>query len=156
MYQYENASGIAWNSRFAGEPCLPHGIKGIFITGGASIGTNCVIFQQVTIGENDLPHSKGCGSPTIGNNCYIGAGAKIIGNVRVGNNVVIGANAVVYKDVPDNSVVLFGEQKVVTHEAPLDTRHYSWRGKWTYYSNGKWHPVTDQLILAKLFQSLST
>ena len=33
---------------------------------------------------------------------YIGAGAKIIGNIHVGNNVLIGANAVITKNIPDN------------------------------------------------------
>lgn len=45
------------------------------------------------------------GSPIIGNNVLLFAGAKIIWNVRIGNNVVVGANAVVTHDVPDNAVV---------------------------------------------------
>lgn len=111
FYQYENNSSVAWNSIFKGTPCLPHGMKSIFISGGAIIGRNCVIFQQVTIGSNTLPDSKGIGAPVIGDNCYIGAGAKIIGNVKIGDNVRIGANAIVYKDVPNNSVVLSGEHE---------------------------------------------
>ena len=156
-YQFEHGSLIAWNTQFAGPPCLPHGIDGIFVHGGASIGRNCVIFQQVTIGENGLPGSKGLGIPTIGDNCYIGAGAKIIGKVRVGNNVLIGANAVVHRDVPDNSVVLAGEQKVITREALQDTRHYTRRGPhqpWVYFDDGHWLPVTDQDALAKLSENL--
>ena len=46
------------------------------------------------------------GYPVIGDNVYIGPGAKVIGNVYVGNNVAIGANCVVTKNVPDNSVVV--------------------------------------------------
>ncbi len=45
------------------------------------------------------------GYPSIGNQCFIGAGAKIIGNVIIGDNVVIGANAVVTKDIPSGSIV---------------------------------------------------
>ena len=41
----------------------------------------------------------------IGDNCYMGLGAKIFGEVTIGNNVIIGANAVVVKDIPDNCVV---------------------------------------------------
>lgn len=150
LYQYENNSSIAWNSTFHGTPCLPHGEKSIFVSGGATIGRNCVIFQQVTIGSNSLPDSKGIGAPTIGDNCYIGAGAKIIGKVRVGNNVRIGANAVVYKDVPDNSVVLSGEQRTITKEFPPDNRFYSFHGRWVYFDDSKWLPVTDKAVLAKL------
>lgn len=153
-YQYENGSSIAYNSRFIGLPCFPHGMKSIFISGGALIGRNCVIFQQVTIGSNTLPDSKGIGAPVIGDNCYIGAGAKIIGNVRIGNNVRIGANVVVYKDVPDNSLVLSGEQKVVVKEVALNNRFYSHHGKWVYFDDGEYVAVIDEIILSKLNANL--
>lgn len=150
FYQYENNSSIAFNSTFLGEPCLPHGIKGIFVSGGATIGRNCVLFHQVTIGSNTIPDSKGTGAPTIGDNCYIGSGAKIIGNVTIGNNVRIGANVVVYKDVADNSVVLAGEQRTIRKDKALDNRFYSFRGRWVYYDNAKWIAVSDKDILSKL------
>lgn len=59
-----------------------------------SIGENCWINQQVTIGHNghDDP-------PVIGDNVMITCGAKILGNITVGDNALIGANAVVVKDV---------------------------------------------------------
>ena len=150
LYQYENNSSIAWNSTFEGIPCFPHGMKSIFVSGDAIIGSNCVIFQQVTIGSNTLPGSKGTGAPRIGKNCYIGAGAKIVGNVKIGNNVRIGANAVVYKDVPDNSVVLSAEQRTITKDRPLDNRFYSFHGRWVYYDNSEWILVTDKVILSEL------
>jgi serine O-acetyltransferase len=140
LYQYENGSSIAWNSTFAGEPCFPHGMKSIFVSGGAKIGRNCVIFQGVTIGSVTLAGAKKAGAPTIGDGVYIGAGAKIVGKVIVGNNVRIGANAVVYRDVPDNSIVVSGEQRVITKAEALDNRYYSWRqGRWVYFYDGKWH-----------------
>lgn len=150
LYQYENGSSVAWNSYFAGVPCFPHGMKSIFISGGAIIGRNCVIFQQVTIGSNAIPESKGIGAPVIGDNCYIGAGAKIIGNVKVGNNVRIGANVVVYADVPDNCVVLSGEQKNVVREGVLDNRFYSFHGHWVYFNDGRYFPVVNVLTLGRL------
>ena len=39
----------------------PHGFYGIFISQKAKIGIDCVIYQQVTIGLNDLPNSRGGG-----------------------------------------------------------------------------------------------
>lgn len=150
LYQYENNSSIAWNSSFETPPCLPHGIKSIFVSGDAKIGRNCVIFQQVTIGSNTLSDSKGAGAPVIGDNCYIGAGAKVIGSVKIGNNVRIGANAVVYKDVPDNSVVLSGEQKTITKSQPLDNRFYSFHGRWVYWEDSRWHPVLDNDLISRL------
>jgi serine O-acetyltransferase len=141
LYQYENGSSIAWNSTFSGEPCFPHGMKSIFISGDAKVGQNCVIFQQVTIGSITLADTGSAGAPTIGDNVYIGAGAKIVGGVTVGHNVRIGANAVVYRDVPDNSVVVCGAQRVIVKEKALDNRYYSrLRSGWVYYDNGKWIP----------------
>ncbi len=72
-------SEIPLSATFASEPTFPHGMKGIFVSSGAIIGDNCVIFQQVTIGSNTLRDSKGYGAPQIGNNVFIGAGAKIVG-----------------------------------------------------------------------------
>ena len=46
------------------------------------------------------------GYPTLGDNVYIGAGAKIIGPITIGDNVKIGANAVVSKNVPSNCTVI--------------------------------------------------
>jgi len=69
--------------------------------GAKSIGKNCWINQQVTIGHTDRSHG-----PIIGDNVFIHAGAKVLGPIRIGDNVKIGANALVLKDIPDNSVVI--------------------------------------------------
>ncbi|WP_053375561.1 serine O-acetyltransferase [Paenibacillus sp. FJAT-27812] len=76
---------------------------GIVISSKAKIGDNCVIMQGVTIGASNRGKSKGV--PTIGNNVYMGAGAKIIGAITIGDHAAIGANAVVTRDVPNNGVV---------------------------------------------------
>jgi len=76
--------------------------------GARSIGKNCTIFQQVTLGAAGKE-----GFPTILDNVTIYAGAVVIGNVTIGNNSVIGANATVYKNVPDNSTVLPGTSKIM-------------------------------------------
>jgi serine O-acetyltransferase len=135
-------SWISENAHFESAPCFPHGIYGIFISGGVSIGSNCIIFQQVTIGSNTLIDSSGLGAPVISGNCYIGAGAKVIGEVKVGRNVRIGANAVVVRDVPDNSIVTSGEQRVITKDDPLNNRFYhKYKDQWRYFDNGTWLPV---------------
>ena len=67
----------------------------------ARIGKNVILNPLVVIGHK-VP---GGGCPVIGDNCFIGAGARIFGNIRIGNNVTIAPNAVVVKDVPDNSTV---------------------------------------------------
>lgn len=91
----------------------PHGLSGIYISKQAKLGKNCTIFQQVTIGINDIQSSKHFGAPIIGNNVYIGAGAKIIGKVKVGNNVNIGANCIVTEDIPNNSTVVMPHPRII-------------------------------------------
>ena len=59
-----------------------------------SVGENCWINQQVTIGYNG--HGR---PPIIGNNVMITCGAKVLGSITVGDGAVIGANAVVIRDV---------------------------------------------------------
>lgn len=104
---------------------FPHGITGIFISCEATIGDGCTIFQQVTIGSNTLPNSKSSGIPIIGKNCYIGAGAKIIGNVKIGDNCRIGANTTVTKDIPDNSTVVGAKFRIISHNEKLNNHFVS-------------------------------
>lgn len=67
------------------------------------IGKNCTILPGVVIGNKYLERDDSW--VIIGDNCYIGLGAKIFGNIKIGNNVTVGANAVVTHDIPDNAVV---------------------------------------------------
>ncbi len=108
-----NAS-IPRSVQIAGKPVFPHGINGVFISANAKIGKECTIFHQVTIGSNTLDSSKNCGAPVVGDNVFIGCGAKIIGGVTIGNNVRIGANCVVVEDVADNCTVVMQKPRVIT------------------------------------------
>ena len=82
-------------------------LKGIVIAAGAIIGRNCFLEHQVTIGR-----SRG-GAPVVGDNVYIGPGAKIFGGIHIGNNVRIGANCVVFEDIPDNATVVLPKPRVI-------------------------------------------
>ena len=73
----------------------------IIVNQDVRIGENCTLYPGVLIGQKD----KGL-VPVIGNNVFIGAGTKIIGDVQIGNNVIIGQNCVVTKNIPDNKVVV--------------------------------------------------
>lgn len=67
------------------------------------IGKNLTLLPGVVIGNKNLIDDDSW--VTIGDNCYLGLGAKIFGQVTIGDNVVIGANSVVTKDIPNNCVV---------------------------------------------------
>ncbi len=121
LMQKHNAN-IPYTTQIDGVPTFPHGLCGIFISAGAKLGKDCVIFHQVTIGSNTLPGSKGQGFPTLGDNVYIGAGAKIIGNVNIGNNVRIGANCVVTTDIPDNATVVLERPRVILRQETQNNR----------------------------------
>ncbi len=148
-YFFKHGSRIEYDSKFKGIPILPHGPAGIFISGGARIGKNVVIFQQVTIGSNTLNDTRNNGSPTIGDNVYIGCGAKIIGKVHIGNNCRIGANAAVYTDLPPHSVAVQASTRII-QKNDLDNRHYSFcHGKWFYYVDGQMVEDKNKQFLTK-------
>jgi len=99
-------------AQFTGVPVLPHGLHGIFISRYAKIGSECQIYQNVTIGEVDRS------APEIGDRCLIGAGAVIVGGIRVGNDVKIGAGAAVSTDVPDGCTVVAQPARIIPREVP--------------------------------------
>jgi serine O-acetyltransferase len=76
--------------------------SGIVIRG--DFGDFCSVGQCVTVGTKGA--GKSDGYPKFADNVYIGAGAKVIGNIDIGSNVVIGANSVVTKSIPGNSLAV--------------------------------------------------
>lgn len=86
---------------------------GIVIGPDVVLGRNCNISQGVTLGAAAKEGRRG--SPVVGDNCYFGAGAVVIGPVRIGNNVAVGANAVVTSDVPDNATVVGAPARVINY-----------------------------------------
>ena len=55
-----------------------------------------LIAEAVVIGDNNGR------SPVLGNDIFVGSGAKIIGGLSIGDRVRIGANAVVLINLPDD------------------------------------------------------
>jgi serine O-acetyltransferase len=86
--------------------------SGVVINGTVRGGRNVCVEHQVTIGAERRQ------SPTIGDDVFIGAGAKIIGAVTIGDGARIGANAVVVEDVPKYCTVVGIPARIVRRRAP--------------------------------------
>jgi serine O-acetyltransferase len=73
------------------------------------IGANCFAHQGVTVGWRDEQSRP----PVLGDDVYLGAGAKVLGPITLGDGVMVGANAVVIEDVPPGSTVAGVPARVV-------------------------------------------
>ena len=82
---------------------IDHGM-GVVIGETAVIGTNCLLYQGVTLGGTGKEHGKR--HPTLMNNVVVGAGAKVLGAIKVGENTRIGAGSVVLRNVDADSTVV--------------------------------------------------
>jgi serine O-acetyltransferase len=82
---------------------IDHGM-GVVIGETAIVGDDCTLYQGVTLGGTGKEHGKR--HPTLGNNVFIGAGARILGNITIGENCRVGAGSVVLNNVPPNSTVV--------------------------------------------------
>lgn len=87
---------------------LAHNGLGVVIHDKCVIGRSCVIQANAVLGGK-----SGEGGPHIGDYCYIGAGAVVLGEIEIGNDVIIGANAVVTHSIPPESVVVGIPGKVI-------------------------------------------
>ena len=77
----------------------------IVVHPNARIGANCRLHVDVVIGTRPGPVDL---VPTIGDNCYIGPGAKIFGDVVIGDNTAIGANSVVNRSFAQGNMTIAG------------------------------------------------
>lgn len=80
----------------------------IVVNTNARIGKNCRIHACTNIGASGGKPE----APQIGDNVYIGPGAKIYGNIKIGNNIAISANAVVNKSFEEDGILLAGNPAV--------------------------------------------
>ena len=106
--QLQSKSGLSFPHN---GPCV--------INSSAIIGHNCTIHPNVLIGGD-----RGKGAPVIGDNVFIGNGAKIIGNCNIGSWVFIAPGAVITKDVPDGSVVGFGLNNILNSDGRRHVKMY--------------------------------
>lgn len=98
--------------RFGRNLRLPHP-NGVVFHSQVVIGDDCMVMQQVTLGQ-----LASGGLPVVGSRVYIGAGAKVLGPVKVGDDAQIGANAVVLTDVPTGATAVGVPARIVNRSGP--------------------------------------
>lgn len=79
----------------------------------ARVGRNCRLHPSTSIGDYN-------GVPRLGDNVYIGPGAKIYGSVTLGNNVAVGANAVVNKSFGSNVTLGGVPARIVAEKGAME------------------------------------
>lgn len=99
LNKWINGCVIGVGASFGPGLVLIHPI-GVVINSSVRGGRNVQIESSVVIGDN-----RG-GSPTLGNDVFLGSGAKVIGPLHIGDGARVGANAVVLKDVPSGATAV--------------------------------------------------
>jgi serine O-acetyltransferase len=75
------------------------------------VGANCELHNLVHIAQNLHIAQKGAESdkaPTIGDNVFIGPGARVLGDITIADGIVIGANSVVTKSFYETDITIAG------------------------------------------------
>ncbi len=87
-----------------------------------------IVFGLFGAGEDGHPHTKG--NTEIGNDVWIGYGAKILSGVSIGSGAVIGAGSVVSKDIPPYAVAAGNPCKLIKYRFEEHIRELLLEAKW--------------------------
>jgi serine acetyltransferase len=104
---------IHWKAQIDPGVALVHG-TGLVVSHAAKVGSGCILFQNVTLGESVDPKTREVGAPTLGKDVHVGPGATLIGPITVGDRTKIMAGAVLTRSVPPDSLVCPVESIVST------------------------------------------
>lgn len=93
---------------------LPHP-NGVAIAPATRIGRKVRLFQQVSVGGVSFEDPTRDGFPTVGDECWIFAGAKVLGPIHIGDRAMVASNALVIRSVPAGAVVVGNPARVVRY-----------------------------------------
>jgi serine O-acetyltransferase len=98
---------------------LPHPV-GVGLGAGVRLGRNVLLLKGVTLGTAATGTADD-GFPTVGHDCKILDGAKLLGPIEIGDGAVIGANALVMRSVPAGAIVAASPGRVVRYRGDRET-----------------------------------
>lgn len=115
LNQFLTAAEMEFNAQVGPGLLIAHP-AGIVLGRGSVLGRKVTLFQGVTLGALDWHPARIGRFPRVGDNVFIFAGAKILGDIALGDNVVVGANAVVTTDVPAGAMVVGNPACILPHK----------------------------------------
>ena len=86
----------------------------IWINPACTLGANCTLGNDINFGS--AGGAGKIGVPHLGDNVFVGPGARVAGPVKVGQNVAIMPNTLVTTDVAPGSIVVGVPHKVSGHQ----------------------------------------
>lgn len=86
---------------------------GIVLAAQASIGSDCTLRHNVTIGRTDRHRREGNRAPVVGNRVEFSPGVVAIGPVQIGNDVRLGPNSVIMSDIQAGHTVFASPSKIL-------------------------------------------
>lgn len=105
---------ISSRANIGGGLYMPHPVA-IIIGDGVTVGSNCRIYQSVTLGSRATGERA---YPTIGDGVTIFPNSVIVGQIAIGEGVVVAAGSIVLKSAPDYSVLAGNPARVVKQTTP--------------------------------------
>lgn len=100
-YAYSNCE-IHYQADIGPGICILHTAPGVVVSARSKIGCNLTLVGGNIIGIRENME----GALVIGDGCYLGANAVILGPVALGSNTKIGACSLVLHDSPGNSTLV--------------------------------------------------
>ena len=102
---------------------IGHGLHLTVFASNLSIGKNTVVSSNVLITDNDhtfddlnvpiMDQPLKVSQTIIGNDCFIGAGAKILAGSVLGDHCIVGANSVVRGEFPGFCIIAGSPAKII-------------------------------------------
>jgi len=108
---------IHWDARIEPGVSIVHGV-GLVLSHAAVVGQGCILFQNVTLGENLDGATGRIGAPRLERDVHVGPGATVLGPITVGEGSKVMAGTVLTRSVPARSLVQAPEVQVAQRACP--------------------------------------